>query len=153
MAKGLGLQIASRHSTLFQWMVANREEFAAEKAKAGRPDWTKIAATLAAPPLGLRDADGKPPTGSVARQTWWRVERAAAKTNASAKQAPASAPPEQAEQAEPKPAAAPLPAPTAAPKATTEPPPPKLPEPPRRVFRASGGERVWTAPNPEEKKG
>ena len=159
MAKALALLIASRHSTLYQWMVANREEFAAEKAKAGRPNWQKIAAALAAPPLSLRDANDKPPTGEVVRQTWWRVARlpqpadspaAPSLPTPTAAEPPAASPASPAPASPAEPAQAKPPAPTATPAAPISPPAIAPVALPRRTFRGSGGEKKWTDSKPKQ---
>ena len=40
------------------------------------PSWDEVAASLAA--MGLRDGDGKPPTGERVRKAWWALRRARA---------------------------------------------------------------------------
>ena len=44
------------------------------------PSWDEVAAALAA--MGLRDGDGKPPTGERARKAWWGMRRAKAAARA-----------------------------------------------------------------------
>jgi hypothetical protein len=61
-----------RHSSLYRWLQANRKDFAAMLATM-QPAWRDVATGLAA--LGLRDGDGKPPTGERARKAWWDVQR------------------------------------------------------------------------------
>jgi hypothetical protein len=39
-----------------------------------QPSWEEVAAALAA--MGLRDADGKPPTADRTRKAWWAVRHA-----------------------------------------------------------------------------
>jgi len=64
-----------RHSSLYRWLQANRKDFAAMLATM-QPAWRDVATGLAA--LGLRDGDGKPPTGERARKAWWDVQRGTA---------------------------------------------------------------------------
>jgi hypothetical protein len=64
-----------RHSQLSRWLRAHHDAFVAMLADR-QPGWDDLATALAA--LGLRDGDGKPPTGERARKAWWAVRRAKA---------------------------------------------------------------------------
>lgn len=66
------IDIESQHSTMKLWMIKHRAEFAAGLRKAGRPNWVRIAATLA--DLGLLDTKGRKPTKSTARDTWRSID-------------------------------------------------------------------------------
>ena len=79
-------------SPLYRWMRRHHDTLATAFAETP-PAWGPLAAELAA--VGLTDADGKPPSASSARQTWYRVRRdvALAREHVSAK-APVLAPDE-----------------------------------------------------------
>ena len=68
---------AGRRSILYQWMLANFEEFRATLAAAGRPNWSELAKAFAEEKLW--DRRNRPPTAEGSRQTWWLVRRAVAK--------------------------------------------------------------------------
>lgn len=77
-----------RRSTLYRWMLANHDEFAAMVADAGRPNWQALAQAFA--DEGLRDLRENPPTSEGARQTWFKVRTAVQKERAKKpKQGPA----------------------------------------------------------------
>ena len=63
-----------RRSKLFAWMVSNHDEFAEVVADAVRPNWQGIAQFLFERE-GLTDAEGKAPSGDVARRTWWKARK------------------------------------------------------------------------------
>ena len=68
---------AGRRSLLYQWMLANFEEFRAILAAAGRPNWSELAKAFGEEKLW--DRRNRPPTAEGSRQTWWLVRRAVAK--------------------------------------------------------------------------
>jgi len=59
-------------SALYRWMRRHHDTLAAAFAETS-PAWGPLASELAA--VGLTGADGKPPSASNARQTWYRVRR------------------------------------------------------------------------------
>jgi len=71
-------------SPLYRWMRQQHDPLAAAFTEIP-PAWGPLSAELAA--VGLTDADGKPPTATSARQTWYRVRRdvARARDRAAAK--------------------------------------------------------------------
>ena len=64
----------SKRSTLYAWMLENFDRFKAVLAETTRPNWVALAEAFAA--QGLRDAEDKPASPEVVRQTWWRVRKA-----------------------------------------------------------------------------
>jgi hypothetical protein len=64
----------ARHSPLYTWMLDNHDQFKEVVTEAVRPNWPALAASFSS--QGLTDANDKPPTGEVVRQTWWRVRKA-----------------------------------------------------------------------------
>ena len=104
-----------RHSQLSRWLRAHHDAFVAMLADR-QPGWDDLATALAA--LGLRDGDGKPPTGERARKAWWAVRRAKAVT---ASQVKPPAPPGPAGTITSAVTAAPLPTEAAAPQPETPP--------------------------------
>ena len=65
---------SERRSTLYQWLAANHDEFAAVIAEVGRPNWRALA--MAFSEEGLRDRVGKPPSPEGTRLTWFKVRKA-----------------------------------------------------------------------------
>jgi len=84
-----GMRGRGRRSQLSRWLRAHQDAFRALLADK-QPGWDDLATALAT--LGLRDGDGKPPTGERARKAWWAVRRAKATTRASP-DSPATPPP------------------------------------------------------------
>lgn len=74
-----GFSGRARRSSLSRWMRANHDRFATMLADK-EPGWDDVAAGLAA--MGLRDGDGKPPTGERARKAWWTARRGKAAAQA-----------------------------------------------------------------------
>jgi hypothetical protein len=74
-------------SPLYRWMRRHHDALAEAFAETP-PAWTPLAAEMAA--VGLTDADGKPPSPTSVRQTWYRVRRdlARARELAASKKAP-----------------------------------------------------------------
>jgi hypothetical protein len=62
-----------RRSTLYRWMAANHDEFAAVIAEVGRPNWRALATAFSEE--GLRDRLGKPPSPEGTRLTWFKVRK------------------------------------------------------------------------------
>ena len=71
-----GLPRMAGRSSLYRWMMANREELGRELLGA-RPDWSALALVFGR--HGLLDRNRHMPTGQTARMTWWRVRQDAAK--------------------------------------------------------------------------
>ena len=63
---------SSEHSTLFHWLVEHHDEML-NRSDGGRLRWSTLRLTFAE--HGLTTANGKAPTESTARQTWYRVRR------------------------------------------------------------------------------
>lgn len=61
-----------RRSPLYRWMWENHDGFA-ELLKGSRPNWTRLAETLAG--LGFAGPGGEPLRSETVRQTWWRVRK------------------------------------------------------------------------------
>jgi hypothetical protein len=59
-------------SPLYRWMRRHHDTLLAAFAETP-PAWAPLAAEMAA--VGLTDADGKPPSATSVRQTWYRVRR------------------------------------------------------------------------------
>jgi hypothetical protein len=74
-----------RRSVLYRWMMANYAEFTATVAEAGRPNWAALAETFGEE--GLHDRLGRPPSSETARQTWWLVRQAVARSGGQLTQA------------------------------------------------------------------
>jgi hypothetical protein len=79
----------SNRSELYRWMVRNFRELDDTISNAGRPNWQALAETFGS--LGLTDFTGKAPTKEGARQTWWKVKKAAAKAAEATPPAPLAA--------------------------------------------------------------
>ena len=60
-------------SSLYIWMLENHDTFAEVVAEAVRPNWAELAKAFGG--HGLYDADEKPASAEVTRQTWWRVRK------------------------------------------------------------------------------
>jgi hypothetical protein len=83
----------TQRSTLYEWMIENHDDFSDVISKTVRPNWSALAKTFS--DSGYKDGDGKPPTGEVCRQSWWRVRKALAarqKTSDRSSQTPQPAP-------------------------------------------------------------
>lgn len=74
-----GMQGRGRRSSLSRWLRAHHDAFAAMLADK-EPSWDEVATALAA--MGLRDGEGKPPTGERTRKAWWAMRRAKAAARA-----------------------------------------------------------------------
>lgn len=75
-----------RRSVLYRWMLENYAEFTATVAEAGRPNWAALAEMFGNE--GLHDRLGRPPSPETARQTWWLVRQAVARSGGKAAQTP-----------------------------------------------------------------
>lgn len=64
----IGFSFESQHSTMKLYMIKNRIAFAEGIRKVGRPNWIRIAESLA--DLGLLDTKGRKPTKHTTRDTW-----------------------------------------------------------------------------------
>lgn len=61
-----------RCSPLVRWLRTHHDAFQAMLVEQ-KPGWEDVATALAG--MGLRDGDGKPPTGERTRKAWWGVRR------------------------------------------------------------------------------
>lgn len=69
---------AGRRSKLYRWLMENHDTFRDTLAAAGQPDWKALSEAFAKE--GLTDRLGKAPTPEGARQTWFAVRQAVAKS-------------------------------------------------------------------------
>jgi hypothetical protein len=69
---------AGRRSKLYRWLMENHDAFKSTLAAAGQPDWKAL--SVAFGKEGLTDRLGKAPTPEGARQTWFAVRQAVAKS-------------------------------------------------------------------------
>jgi hypothetical protein len=69
---------AGRRSKLYRWLMENHDTFRDTLAAAGQPDWKALAEAFGKE--GLTDRLGKAPTPEGARQTWFAVRQAVAKS-------------------------------------------------------------------------
>ena len=63
----------TRRSSLYVWMLENHDTFRGVVREAVRPNWDALAVAFAG--KDLTDAEGKPPSAEVTRQTWWKVRK------------------------------------------------------------------------------
>lgn len=137
----------SQRSLLYEWLWARHDTLAAALNPPRVPNWNLMAEGFAK--QGITDGKGQPPTPTVVRKTWGKVNQAKGvrlrrrqDKNLAAVAEPSAA---QAQATPPTPAAIPTPA---------ELPPgiqPAEPDPPqgRYQFRLSGGPKIWSKDEPK----
>jgi len=137
----------SQRSPLYEWLWARHDTLAADLNPPRVPNWTLMAEGFAK--QGITDGKGQPPTPTVVRKTWGKVNQAKGvrlrrrvDKNPAAVVAPSAG---QAQATPPTPATTHMPA---------QLPPgiqPAEPDPPagRHQFRFAGGPKVWTKDEPK----
>ena len=131
----------SQRSPLYEWLLARHATLAADLNPPRVPNWTLMAEGFAR--QGIMDGKGQPPTPTVVRKTWGKVNQAkGVRLRQRRSKNPAAV------------AASPVAQAHATPPTPAQLPPgiqPVEPDPPegRYQFRLAGGPKVWTKDEPK----
>jgi len=131
----------SQRSPLYEWLWARHDTLAADLNPPRVPNWTLMAEGFAR--QGIMDGKGQPPTPTVIRKTWGKVNQAkGVRLRRRVDKNPDAVAEPPAIQAQ-----APLPTPSQLPPGIQ----PAEPDPPegRYQFRFAGGPKVWTKDEPK----
>ena len=147
LARAPAGQRISQRSPLYEWLWIRHDTLAADLNPPRVPNWTLMAQGFAK--QGIMDGKGQPPTPTVVRKTWGKVNQAKgvrlrrrAGKNPAAVAAPSAAQPQA---IPPTPATTPTPAQLPPGIQPVEPDPPEG----RYRFRLAGGPKVWTKDEPK----
>lgn len=136
-----------QRSPLYDWLWARHDTLAAALNPPRLPNWTLMAEGFAK--QGIMDGKGKPPTPTVLRKTWGKVNQAKGvrlRQQRGKNLAPVAAPlAAQAHAIPPTPATTPMPAQLPPGINPVEPPPPEG----RYQFRLAGGLKKWGKDEPK----